>query len=77
MAELYGLRDGLTLIQNRSLLPAQIEMDSSSAIYAITSTNSSYPIHVYSLIENYKQMLAALGNPPINHTYREVNGTAD
>ena len=54
-----------------------MEIDSLSMLKAIQSIDNSYPTHVYSLIEYCKLLLRILGNPPIEHVYREANVMAN
>ena len=75
--ELCGLRDGLLLAKNRSLLRALIEIDSMAVYYALTKDKLDTSISVYRLIAYCRSLLNLLGKPPIKHVYREANGVAD
>ena len=72
-----ALRDGLSLIKERGLLPIIIESDSLAVINAVKNHDKPLPSAVCSLIEDCRVLLSLLGNPVVKHIYREANAVAD
>ena len=54
VAKLNGLRDGFLLVQNRGLFLVKVELNSLFVLKSLQTTNSTYPLYIYSLIENCK-----------------------
>ena len=77
VVELCGLKDGLLLAKNRSLLPVVIEIDSLVVYHALNNNNADIFASVYNLIEHCRTLLNILGKPPITHVYPEANGVVE
>ena len=75
LAELWALRDGLTLAKDLNLNNLIIELDAKSVVQLMN--NNSINMLMDPLLIDYKTLLKAIPNKRIEHTYREANQCAD
>ncbi|XP_019198971.1 PREDICTED: uncharacterized protein LOC109192724 [Ipomoea nil] len=76
MAELWGLREGLLIANNRGLVRLVAEVDSISVVNAIKGDSTSRP-EANTLISDCKSLMTRLGSCDLRHTLREGNSCAD
>ncbi|KAH0641622.1 hypothetical protein KY289_032596 [Solanum tuberosum] len=72
-AELTALMQGLRIALARGLLPLEVNIDCKKFITFIENDHPSYT----NMIFDCRDLLGRLGNPPIQHTFREANRVAD
>jgi ribonuclease HI len=75
-AELWALRDGLTLCHQLQLAVVEVELDAKLIITAITN---NYDCHsdVSLLIDDCRKLLRQLPQSKVMHYYREANFCVD
>ena len=75
-AELWGLRDGLTLCVERNFSVVQVELHARAVLDVITSFVCSNSL-ITSLVDDCKQLAGRINRITFNHCYREGNRSAD
>uniref|UniRef100_A0A2N9HAG3 Uncharacterized protein n=1 Tax=Fagus sylvatica TaxID=28930 RepID=A0A2N9HAG3_FAGSY len=75
-AELWALRDGLTLCHQLQLTAVEVELDAKLIVNAITN-NSCCHSALSPLIDDCRKLLSQLPQAKVLHCYREANFCAD
>ncbi|KAF3628244.1 hypothetical protein FXO38_28339 [Capsicum annuum] len=73
MAELKALCLGLKLALDHNLQPLDVETDSLEVLDLLSFPSPSYD----KIVASCRSMLRSLGNPAVQHNFREANGAAD
>ena len=71
-----NLRDGLILSRIKGLLLVVTELDVLSIINVLYNVDHSQP-SIYSLIEDYRDLIQLLRSPTVIHVYKEVDIVTD
>nr|XP_009763453.1 PREDICTED: uncharacterized protein LOC104215364 [Nicotiana sylvestris] len=72
-AELYALTHGLKLAYENNIAPLEVDVDAKDLILLLHSQNIDFS----NLIADCRYYLGQLGNPVVEHAYREQNMIAD
>ncbi|KAL0000416.1 hypothetical protein SO802_014197 [Lithocarpus litseifolius] len=75
-AELWGLRDGLTLCVEHNFSAVEVELDARVVLDVIASLVCSNSL-ITSLVDDCKQLASRISWIRFNHCYREANRSAD
>ena len=75
-AELWGLRDGLTLCKDLNLCAINIQIDAKAIIELLANPLCSN-IVVTPIVDDCKRLLSQIPQVKLGHCYREANGCAD
>ena len=68
-AELWGLRDGLTLCSNLNISPLIVELDAKVIVDIFHNVN--YENNILSpILDNYRQLMSRFDQVQIKHIYR-------
>ena len=76
LAELWALRDGLSLCVNRSILAVDVELDAKSIVDAIVNPNYSN-IFASALLDDCRHLIQQIPQVRFKHCFREANRCAD
>nr|POE96236.1 putative ribonuclease h protein [Quercus suber] len=75
-AELWALREGLSLCLEMHLQAVEVELDASAAI-SLVSSNCSTNGDLSGLVDDCREMLLRMPQAKMSHCYREANCCAD
>ena len=75
-AELWALRDGLTLCINLCLSPVEIELDAKEIVNFV-ATDVIISGDLCPLVDDCRELLRQIPQTKISHCYREANFCAD
>ena len=76
IAELWALRDGLTLCNNLNLNAVDIQIDA-KAIVVLLSNSSYSNSFAMSIVDDCMQLISQISQVQIGHCYHEANSCVD
>ena len=76
LAELWALRDGLSLCVDRSILAVDVELDAKSIVDAIVNPDYSN-IFASALLDDCRHLIQQIPQVRFKHCFREANRCAD
>lgn len=76
MAELWAVREGLSLCLHRSFHVIELELDARSIFDVLTNPNQSNNI-IFAILDECRQMMAQFPQLRVRHCYRKTNRCAD
>ena len=76
MAELWGLRDGLTLCIDLHLTAMDVQLDA-KAVVQLLSNSSSANFCAVPLLDDCRNLVSQIGQVRISHCFRESNSCAE
>ena len=76
MAELWRLRDGLTLCIDLQLTAADVQLDAKAVVQLLANSSSSN-LCALPLLDDCRKLVSQIGQVRISHCFREANCCAD
>lgn len=76
MAELWAVRDGLSLCLQRNFPAVVLELDAKSICEVLVNPNQANNV-VSAILDDCRQMMIQIPQIRVNHCYREANRCAD
>ena len=75
-AELWAIRDGLSLCVDRKFSAVEVDLDAKSVIDVLTSPSCSNNL-IYPLVDDCRLLATQISQIKFNHCYREANRSTD
>ena len=76
MAELWGLRDGLTLCIDLQLTAVDVQLDAKAVVQLLANSSSSN-LCALPLLDDCRKLVSQIGQVRISHCFREANCCVD